>query len=319
MQDFGMKVLNMRSKKIYACFLYLLAGLYLSGCIAVTPKEDPVKKDMNSLRQEITAQQQRLAHLEEAVKKGTAGIKQEVRSQKSEVRRIDEYGQKERAGINASIDRVREDMAFLSGRLGEIESGIRKIGEDLGTLREKTADKKELEGRLNSMQGQLAGLEGRLASLSEKVAALEQMKSPPAAKEASIEPDKQETRPQKPDELYDEAIRFVKEKEYSNAIEKFTRFLSVFPGHDRAANAQYWVGEIYYAQKDYERAVLEFNEVVKKYPKSAKVPAALLKQGMAFNELGNKKEAKLIMERIIDKYPKADEAGRAKKILKGMK
>ena len=319
MQDFGMKGLNMRSKKIYACFLYLLAGLYLSGCITVTPKEDPVKKDMNSLRQEITAQQQRLVHLEEAVKKDVAVLGKETEAQKKKIETTDETYQKERAGINASIDRVREDMAFLSGRLGEIESGTRKTGEDLGTLREKTADKKELEGRLNSMQGQLAGLEGRLASLSEKVAALEQMKSPPAAKEASIEPDKQETRPQKPDELYDEAIRFIKEKDYSNAIEKFTRFLSLFPGHDRAANAQYWIGEIYYAQKDYERAVLEFNEVVQKYPKSAKVPAALLKQGMAFNELGNKKEARLIMERIIDKYPKADEAGRAKKILKGMK
>ncbi|MEK7803024.1 MAG: hypothetical protein AAB251_01330, partial [Deltaproteobacteria bacterium] len=82
MQDFGMKGLNMRSKKIYACFLYLLAGFYLSGCITVTPKEDPVKKDMNSLRQEITAQQQRLVHLEEAVKKDVAVLGKETEAQK---------------------------------------------------------------------------------------------------------------------------------------------------------------------------------------------------------------------------------------------
>src|SRR3989338_2942247 len=207
-----------------ASFTFFLLFTAFTGCIAITPEEDPVKKDMNSLRQDIATQQQRLASLEAAVKKG------------------------------------REETAGL---------------------REKSADKKEFDNKLVLAQNQLAAIEKRLTSLDERIVVLEHPKPSPVQEETQKEPDKKDAKPPKPDTLYSEALTLAKDKEYSDAIEKFTKFISLFPEHDRAQNAQYWIGEMYYAQKDYERAVLEFNEVVKKYPKGKKVPAALLKQGIA--------------------------------------
>ena len=349
---------NMHSRSI---ILYLLLPLlYVSGCIAIESKDYPVKKDINILRQDLTTQQQRIDSLLEAIKKETAGIEQEVRNQKSEIVRIDEYVQKGRADVNASADRIREDIAFLRGKFEETEQAAKKANENVAAIKEKSADKKEFDSRLLSLQNQLAALGKRLSSLDEKefdsrllslqnqLAALEKRLSSLDEKVVSLEharassmseevrnqadlpaqADKQEAKPpipdksirrQEPDELYNEAMKLTKDKDYSNAFIQFGRFLSIFPDHDLASNAQYWTGEIYYRQTDYERAVLEFNEVLKKYPKSNKVPAALLKQGMAFYELGNKKEARLILEKVVDKYPKTEEADRAKKMLREAK
>lgn len=288
----------MHSKKLYICFLLLMAYCslltVLSGCLAITPKDDPVKADMDSFKRDMTVQQRKLASIDEAV-------------------------QKEKANVNASIDKIKEDMVFLSGKFEETAVEVKKIKNDMGLLQAKVVDSKEvteMNSRLVSVQERFSALEKRLTAIDEKLAVMEQAKLSSAAEGAKKDANNQEV---KPDELYNEAIKLIKDKDYLNAIEKFTRFISLFPNHDLASNAQYWIGEIYYAQKDYERAVLEFNEVVKKYPQSKKVPAALLKQGMAFAELGNKKEARLLLETVMDKYPSAEEGQRAKKMLKTMK
>ncbi|MBI5048511.1 MAG: tol-pal system protein YbgF [Deltaproteobacteria bacterium] len=335
MQDARCKMQD-RKDVVFSDFLPLASCIFfscllltvLSGCVVITSEDDPIKKDMNGLRQDIAVQQRKLVSLEEAVKKEAAGREQESRSQKSEVGRIDEYVQKGKADVNASIDRIKEDMAFLSGRFEEAEAEVKKIKNDIGLLQAKAADSKEtkeMNSRLASAQERLTALEKRLAGTDERLAAMEQAidrfnkGQASAADEAKKDANKKEVKPPKPDELYNEAIKLTKDKDYSNAVEKFAGFISLFPDHELASNAQYWIGEIHYAQKDYERAVLEFNDVVQKYPKSKKVSAALLKQGMAFSELGNKKEARLVLEKVMDKYPKTEEASMAQKMLKGMK
>ncbi|MBI3752979.1 MAG: tol-pal system protein YbgF [Deltaproteobacteria bacterium] len=296
----------------------------LPGCIAIAPEEDPVKKDINSLKQDMAAQQQRLAFLEETIKTQTAGLEKNLATQKKRLDSIDEAVQRQKADVNASVDKVREDMAFLRGRFEEVEQAVKKANEDMISWKERAdsglrAYNSELNNRLADLQNQIAALEKRLAAAEERLTSLERAKIPSVSEESQRQTNKQEAKPPKPDELYNEAIKLTMDKDYQNALDRFGRFLSLFPDHNLASNAQYWIGEIYYAQKDYERAVLEFNEVAKKYPKSKKVPAALLKQGLSFSKLGNKKEARLVLEEIVDTYPKTEEAGMAKKILKGMK
>lgn len=366
-------MLNMHRRGIILCLILPL--LYISGCgiVAIEPKDAPAKNDINIIRQDLAAQQQRIDSLLETTKK-------EIADREQEVRRIEEDFQKGRADVNASFDRIREEIAALRGKLEETEQAAKKANENVSAVKEKSADKKELDNRLLTIQKQLAELGNRLSfldkkefdsrlliiqkqlaelgnrlptldekefdsrllslhkqltdqgnrlsSLDEKVASLERTgasstssMSEDAHKQANlpVQADKQEAKSPKPADLYNEAIMLMKENDYSNALIQFGRFLSIFPDNVLASNAQYWIGEIYYKQKDYERAVLEFNEVLKKYPQSNKAPAALLKQGMAFYELGNKKEARLILEKVMDKYPKTEEAGMAKKVLRGVK
>ncbi|MBI3755424.1 MAG: tol-pal system protein YbgF, partial [Deltaproteobacteria bacterium] len=257
----------------------LLLTVVLSGCIALEPKDDPVKRDIDGLKRSMAVEQQKLVRLEEEIKKSS-----ELQTKRFDA--ADEARQREKAGVNASIDKIREDMAFIRGRFDEATQAAKKANEEAAAIREKTdselkARNSEQSNRLASIQEQLATLEKKLTALDEKIASLEHAKMSSVPEEVQKQVDKQEAKHTKPDELYDEAIKLIKDKDYSNALEKFSRFISLFSAHDLASNAQYWIGEIYYAQKDYERAVLEFNEVVQKYPKGKKVSAALLKQGMA--------------------------------------
>jgi len=111
---------------------------------------------------------------------------------------------------------------------------------------------------------------------------------------------------------YDAASKLLQGKDYRGAIAQFKRFLRKHPKSTLADNAQYWVGESYYALKEFDQAILEFDVVRRKYPNGDKVPAALLKQGFAFAELGDRVDARLILREVIDRYPQSREAQKAK-------
>jgi tol-pal system protein YbgF len=103
------------------------------------------------------------------------------------------------------------------------------------------------------------------------------------------------------------------------AKKKFKELIERYPKSERADNAQFWIGEIYYREKWYEKAILEYQKVIENYPKGNKVPASLLKQGLAFKNLGDKANARLILEELIRKYPKTSEAKIARDKLKNLK
>ncbi|MBI5875266.1 MAG: hypothetical protein HZB81_05390, partial [Deltaproteobacteria bacterium] len=43
----------------------------LSGCIALEPKDDPVKRDIDGLKRSMAVEQQKLVRLEEGIKKSS--------------------------------------------------------------------------------------------------------------------------------------------------------------------------------------------------------------------------------------------------------
>jgi len=121
-----------------------------------------------------------------------------------------------------------------------------------------------------------------------------------------------------PTEVQDEyklALRALNDQQYDKAIQQFRNFQRKYPNSDMADDAQYLIGESYFAQKDYNRAILEFNEVLLRYPKGDKVPAALLRQAYAFAELGDKVDARLVLQKLMSEHPDAPEAERGRQKL----
>jgi len=108
------------------------------------------------------------------------------------------------------------------------------------------------------------------------------------------------------------------QKKYREAIVRLNAFLKKHPQSELADNAQYWIGESYYALKKFDQAILEYDAVRRKYPSGNKVPAALLKQGFAFAELGDKVDARLILQELIARYPQSKEAVMAKQKVKAL-
>jgi tol-pal system protein YbgF len=79
-------------------------------------------------------------------------------------------------------------------------------------------------------------------------------------------------------------------------------FLARFPKDELAPNAQYWLGETYYAEKRWNDAIVEFQKVLKEYKTSDKVPDALLKIGMSFQAEGDCKNAELFFEEVAQSH-----------------
>src|SRR6185503_10670945 len=80
-----------------------------------------------------------------------------------------------------------------------------------------------------------------------------------------------------PTEPYRRSLEALRGGRHADAETGFREFLRLFPGHDFADNAQYWLAECSYDQKDYPTALREFRRVQEKYPQGNKVPDALLK------------------------------------------
>jgi tol-pal system protein YbgF len=121
------------------------------------------------------------------------------------------------------------------------------------------------------------------------------------------------------DEIYRMAKQAFDQGDSDAARKKFQELIQRYPKSERADNAQFWIGEIYYREKWYEKAILEYQKVIEKYPKGNKVPASLLKQGFAFFNLGDKSNSRLILEELIKKYPKSNEAKIAKDKVKDLR
>src|SRR5205085_3662232 len=103
---------------------------------------------------------------------------------------------------------------------------------------------------------------------------------------------------------YRAAVDLVKAASYDGALTALRAFLARYPRHDFADNAQYWIGEVFYAQKDYAHALSEFRKVVEVYPRGNKVPDALLKLGFCYQAMGQGEKARAMLEQVVNRYPK---------------
>ena len=107
---------------------------------------------------------------------------------------------------------------------------------------------------------------------------------------------------------YRRALQLYRDGQSEQAIQQFRDFLRANPKSPLADNAQYWIGEAYFAQGDYNRSIIELNEVLLKYPQGDQVPGALLALATAFANSGDKIDAKLILQKLISDHPKSEEA-----------
>ena len=114
---------------------------------------------------------------------------------------------------------------------------------------------------------------------------------------------------------YRAAVELVRAGKHDEAVAALHAFLKAYPRHDYADNAQYWLGETYYAQKDYAHALAEFRATIETYPRGNKVPDALLKVGYCYLAIGQTEKARAVLEQVVNLYPKSEPAALASKRL----
>lgn len=222
------------------------------------------------------------------------------------------------ASLRAKIEALNEEIRALNGRIEELEHRLARQSQ-------KEAKGIEAEG------GQIEKLALATKSNGERIYRIEQylnfepsvQKEPPTTPReqtvAKIIPADQTKSQESEDEIYRMAKQAFDQGDSDVARKKFQELIEKFPQSERADNAQFWIGEIYYREKWYEKAILEYQKVIENYPKGNKVPASLLKQGLAFLNLGDKTNSRLILEELIKKHPKSNEAKIAKDKVESLK
>jgi tol-pal system protein YbgF len=107
------------------------------------------------------------------------------------------------------------------------------------------------------------------------------------------------------DQMYNDAMKKLQDGDNAGAERGFKAFLQSHPKHALAGNAQYWLGESYYARKDYQNAMTAFAEGYKVYKTSPKGPDNLLKLGITLAVMGRKADACQVFAKFSQDYPRA--------------
>lgn len=107
------------------------------------------------------------------------------------------------------------------------------------------------------------------------------------------------------DQVYNDAFKKLQDGDYAGAEKGFKVFVQRYPQHALAGNAQYWLGETFYARRDYQNAMTAFAEGYKAYKASPKGPDNLLKLGVTLANLNRKTDACAIFARFAQDYPRA--------------
>jgi len=116
-----------------------------------------------------------------------------------------------------------------------------------------------------------------------------------------------------PEQEYAAALATYRAREHGQAVIDFMDFIAKYPKHPLAGNAQYWIGEAYWAQRDYRQALVEFEKVFEHGP--AKAPDALLKIGLCHLRLNDVARAQLAWQRVVNEYPRSEPATMARSLI----
>jgi len=118
-----------------------------------------------------------------------------------------------------------------------------------------------------------------------------------------------------PNQLYDEAAQDLTQGRYAMALRGFREFVQRFPAGELSDNAQYGVGECFFAQSMFDSAAAEYAQVGTSYPAGDRVPAALYKLALSQEKLKHAAEARKTLSDLVQRYPLSGEAQLARERL----
>jgi len=151
---------------------------------------------------------------------------------------------------------------------------------------------------------QMGRLEGKLDEVMGRFTQVTQRAAPPPSSTGSD-----------PNQLYDEAAQDLTQGRYAMALRGFREFVLRFPAGDLADNAQYGIGECFFAQSMFDSAAAEYARVGTSYPGGDRVPASLYKLALSQEKLQQAGEARKTLADLVKRYPLSGEAQLARERL----
>jgi tol-pal system protein YbgF len=116
-------------------------------------------------------------------------------------------------------------------------------------------------------------------------------------------------------EYYDTGIQMMAGGSYATARMAFQQLVQEFPQHERAADAQFQIGEAYYREQQWTEAYAALEQVAERWPQAARAPTALFRAGAIAEERREFPRARGYYTRVREAWPRSDEARQAQQRL----
>lgn len=229
-----------------------------------------------------------------------------------------------------------QQLQLLLGQLAEtLKTVTAKLDEQAGATRRAFADQKLLidnvAGDVRVLREKLDDANVRISTLSQEIEALRQAVPPPLATTATIDPATGQpvatAAPAapgaapglSPTELYQRAYADYTLGQWALAVAGFEAYIKAFPRSPQADDAQFYIGQTYYAEGRYRDAVDAYDRLIATYPDSDYLADAYYKRGVALENLQEPAKARESFEMVLAKFPGTPAAGLAKQALDRLK
>jgi len=273
----------------------------LGGTILAPTPAGAISKEMIELQQQVAQILQMQQDLRSAIDGNNASTKTLVQQSLDSVNKLSgEMGslqksvQEVQANTGARIDTMTQQTQGLSDNLQDVQARVGKLSQQLTDVQNllQSIDAKVSSGAPAGGVGVPTGTYNPGAAAGGGV---------PGGGMAPISADT----------LYQNALRDYTSGKYDLAHQEFSDYIQNFPSNDLASNAQFYLGEVAYAQGDFKGAIASYDNVLVNYPKSFKLAASLLKKGLAEIETGLKASGTRDLREVERRFPGSDEAKRA--------
>ena len=237
---------------------------------------------------------------------------------------------KEIIRIEAAVARLEADMRDMRSTFHERMGMMRQLMEQTtdainklnvvteqvqlsiqGSVAAQGAKVDSVAGNVQGLQDSLEDVKARLSKLSEQMAqvrnSVETLQTPTPG---AVAP------PQDPEALYQNALRDLQSGNLDLSLQQFQDYLRYYSETDKAGNAQFYVGEVFYRQGKPRAAIEAYDVVLERYPKGNKTAGAHLKKGFALLELKQRSAGVRELRQLIRRFPRSDEAKLARQRLR---
>jgi tol-pal system protein YbgF len=221
--------------------------------------------------------------------------------------------------MRARIDALEKDLkAERESRQAEQTAKLKQVQDAMDALnRAARKSGADLAVDLEKAQNDLAQNRGTLEVIQHR---LDQMDQANADRDRRIDEvsrfiatrQKELEHPTDKAGLYALGRKKLEAGDTGGARQLFNEFLTKFGNDELAGNAQYWLGETFYAEKRWNDAIVEYQKVLKEHRGSEKTPDALLKIGMAFQNQKDCKNAMLFFDEVEQAYKSSPSAKTAR-------
>ncbi len=196
------------------------------------------------------------------------------------------------ADLFFKIQQLEQEVMGLRGIVEEQEHQIRKLS------KQRREDYIDLDRRISNLNRGSAPPAGTYGAAISSPAASAPVSAAPIAEpisEGGGDPAMEQG-------SYQAAYDLVKRQKFKEALPAFKDFILLYPNGSYAANAHYWLGELYLYEANLDNAIQEFETVVQRYPQHRKAPDALYKLGKAHHVRGDAQTARIMLNRVLSDY-----------------